>query len=126
MFKSELRLTSASLIMLQKFPEDARRALFNAMVKASKFLEVEVKKSFGQSGYPNIRTGNLKRSIYNRAFERASEVVGAVGATALYAGFLEDGTRRMRARPFLRPAITRNSAQLSRIITDSIAEELNK
>lgn len=52
-----------------------------------------------------VKTGNLRRSIHHLTVSKSSTAVSVqVGPTAFYAKFLEFGTRRMRARPFLRPA----------------------
>lgn len=112
--------------MLEKFPARTRKALVDAMVQASFFLEAETKKSFGKFGYPRVRTGNLRRSIYNKAYERASDVIGMIGTNVVYGKFLEEGTRRMKPYPFLRPTITRNETKLEKFINDRIAQELNK
>jgi len=49
-----------------------------------------------------VRTGYLKSTIGIQA-ETIDSV--DVGATAPYAGFVEDGTSKMVARPYLRPAV---------------------
>lgn len=50
---------------------------------------------------PNVKlTGNLKNSISRSS--STDKVV--VGATAKYAGYVEEGTRKMRAQPYLKPA----------------------
>ena len=126
MFEVGIRTTKETKEMLSKFPEDTRKALVNAMFKASKFLEAETKKSFGKFGYPRVRTGHLRRSIYSKAYERASNVIGLIGTEVIYGKFLEEGTRRMKARPFLRPTVKRNEDKLAVMINNSIARELNK
>lgn len=49
-----------------------------------------------------VRTGTLRRSIHS-VFE-AGGLRGIVGPSVLYGKFVEFGTRRMGARPFMRPA----------------------
>lgn len=48
-----------------------------------------------------VRTGYLKSKIY----ARIKEWVAEIGADATYALFVELGTKRMRAQPYLYPAI---------------------
>ena len=50
---------------------------------------------------PHRRTGRLMRSIRSRIGDRGNNVVVEVVATAPYASYLQEGTRRMLARPFL-------------------------
>ena len=49
-----------------------------------------------------VRTGNLRDSIFTKEIAQMSFIIGA---DAPYAGFVEYGTSRMMARPFLRPAM---------------------
>lgn len=112
--------------MFIEMPEKFRKALFKAMNVVGPFLERTVKKSFGKSGYPGVRSGHLRRSIYNKAYERASNVIGVVGTEVIYGRFLEEGTRKMKARPFLKPAVELNQERIDRKITELVAREMNK
>ena len=51
---------------------------------------------------PAILSGTLSRSLYYKV--RGSHQL-EIGADAKYAGFLESGTSKMAARPFLQPVI---------------------
>jgi HK97 gp10 family phage protein len=59
----------------------------------------------GNAGGPRVRTGRLRSSISHQLTMEDGEVTGYVGTNVEYAPFVELGTRRMRARPFLRPAL---------------------
>jgi len=63
-----------------------------------------------------VRTGHLRSSIYSKI----SEWVAEIGAEATYALFVELGTRRMQARPYLYPAIKQHLPELEAIIRDAI------
>jgi HK97 gp10 family phage protein len=63
-----------------------------------------------------VRTGHLRSSIY----AKISEWVAEVGAEAAYALFVEFGTYRMRAQPYLYPAIQRYLPRLEQIILDAL------
>ena len=65
-----------------------------------------------------VRTGHLRSSIY----AKISEYVVEVGAEATYALFVEFGTRRMRAQPYLYPAIQQYLPRLEQIILDALDE----
>jgi HK97 gp10 family phage protein len=56
-----------------------------------------------------VRTGNLRNSIQPGAVEISdTEVSADVEARMEYASFVEYGTRRMRAQPYLTPALLSN------------------
>lgn len=63
-----------------------------------------------------VRTGHLRSSIY----AKISEWVAEIGAEATYAMFIELGTRYMRARPFIYPAIREYLPRLEAIIGEAI------
>lgn len=63
-----------------------------------------------------VRTGHLRSSIY----AEVREWVARIGAEAAYAMFVEFGTRYMRARPYLYPAIQQHLPRLEQIIRDAI------
>ena len=74
----------------------------------------EVKASAGQQ--VPVKTGQLRDSIY----AKMGEWVAEVGTEASYAVFVEFGTRYMRARPFLYPAVQEALPRLEAIILEAI------
>ena len=63
-----------------------------------------------------VRTGHLRSSIYAKIHDWVAEI----GAEATYALFVELGTRYMRARPYLYPAIQQHLPRLEQIILDAL------
>ena len=63
-----------------------------------------------------VRTGHLRSTIYAKIREWVAEI----GAEATYALFVELGTRYMRARPYLYPAIQEHLPRLEQIICEAI------
>ncbi len=63
-----------------------------------------------------VRTGYLRSTIY----AKIQGWVAQIGAEATYAMFVEFGTRYMRARPYLHPAIQQYLPQLETIISEAI------
>ena len=53
-----------------------------------------------------VDTGNLRNSITHQQYDEDTEVIGT---NVEYAPYVELGTTRMRARPYLRPAATNHS-----------------
>lgn len=58
----------------------------------------------GQGGGPNVRTGRLRGSITWRLGHDAGPYAD-IGSAVEYAPYVELGTSRMPAYPFLRPAL---------------------
>jgi len=70
---------------------------------------------------PFVQTGHLRRSI---TFDAPDKLTRRVGSTLKpveqgghsYAYHLEVGTSKMKARPYLRPAVLRNKKQIMEIV----------
>lgn len=56
-------------------------------------------------GGPAVRTGRLRGSITWRLGRDALGMYADIGSSVFYAPFVELGTSRMAARPYLRPAL---------------------
>lgn len=69
----------------------------------------------GLPGPPLKRTGTLQRSVQFDVAKEPDRVYGRVGfakgSPASYAEYLEFGTRKMPAYPFLRPALDRGNSR---------------
>jgi HK97 gp10 family phage protein len=63
-----------------------------------------------------VRSGYLRSTIH----ARIAEWIAEIGAEATYALFVEFGTRSMRARPYLFPAVQEHLPRLERIICEAI------
>lgn len=59
--------------------------------------------------------GALRASISKEVVRKAYSVQGKVKTGIHYAKYLEFGTSKMAARPFMRPALERNSENLKKI-----------
>ena len=66
------------------------------------------------------QTGKLATSIAYEVKARGSEITGYVGtgSKVFYGRFVEMGTRKLAARPFLRPAVFENADQILRLIRE--------
>ena len=109
-----------------------------AVRRAAEFLKADIKIAFPGSGVsggrrgvskrerekhrskpgeiPHVQSGHLKDSI---EYEMLPDGMTArIGPTTIakYGLYLERGTPRMAARPFLRPALRRNRMRLRRIL----------
>lgn len=81
---------------LPQMPAQVRAAVATEVKRAT--LDVEAK----AKALTPVRTGTLRRSIHS-VFEHGG-LTGLVGPSVLYGKFVEFGTRRMGARPYMRPA----------------------
>ena len=66
-----------------------------------------------------VDTGNLRNSITHQPVD---DHTMAVGTNVYYAPYVELGTSRMRAQPYLRPAIENHSTEYERIIQSELKE----
>ncbi|WP_051263156.1 HK97-gp10 family putative phage morphogenesis protein [Tuberibacillus calidus] len=69
-----------------------------------------------------VDTGQLRASIATRQNGHGENVAFQVGSQVEYAKFVEYGTRKMRAQPFLRPSLQKNKA----FIKDQIVKALKE
>jgi HK97 gp10 family phage protein len=76
-----------------------------ALIRAAVIPEVQ-KATYGVEAKSKalvpVKTSTLRRSIHS-VFENGG-LTGLVGPSVLYGKFVEFGTRRMGARPYMRPA----------------------
>lgn len=61
-------------------------------------------------------TGALAKSVRKDVSNKSL----TVGETSAYAGYLENGTQYMGARPHLKPAVERNAEAVARLIGDNV------
>jgi HK97 gp10 family phage protein len=71
-----------------------------------------------------VDTGLLKMSINHRTVDVQGGSEGQVGTQTEYAPFQEFGTVKMKAQPFLTPALNANKATVKSLIESSIKKEL--
>lgn len=75
-----------------------------------------------------VLTGNNRRSIkgetsgfgYGEVVDQ-SKIEGAVYSTSGYGGFLETGTRKMAARPYIKPGADRNVPKFPQRMKEHLA-----
>lgn len=94
----EMMKQAGALAML---PTAVRAQARAAMSKAGADIEATAK------NLAPVDTGNLRNSISRTETVTDAGMRIEIGPTAKYAGFVENGTSRARAQPYLRPAIER-------------------
>ena len=74
-------------------------------------------------GIVPVRTGNLMASIFADVDEDNLSIT--LGATADYASFIEYGTVKMRAQPFLQPAADVGTEEMNARIEEAIIQRMD-
>lgn len=77
-----------------------RAVLVAGQVLAKSLADIQA----GAAARAPVDTGNLRNSISRQVGGSGGTLRGEVGPTAKYGGYVENGTSRMRAQPYLRPA----------------------
>jgi len=127
-----------SIVKITWYGEDIKKLIGEATEEAL-FEGGLVLQQEAQSRAPVGRTGELKGSAYTatrgksnyvkrsavyRKQAKPPEGVAAVGFAAFYAKFVELGTSRLRARPFLRPALDEAGNRIAQAIAGAMGKEL--
>lgn len=92
--------------------------LSKAIEAAAIFVEGSAKKK------SPVDLGLLRASISHRTILKANIVNGEIGTNVEYAPFQEFGTSKMKAQPFLTPALNENKATIQKIINNTLKEAL--
>lgn len=100
---------------LQKLNQSVGLTLPQAVEKAGEIMVEAAKEKAPRD------TGKLVDSITHAPQERTpTRAVQKVFTTVFYAKFLEYGTRKMRKRPFMRPAFDEKQGDMSRAIESAV------
>lgn len=105
----DVKITDNSGEFSKALPEQIEQALTAIGLTAE---------SYAKADCP-VDTGRLRNSITNAV--RADEESVYIGSNVEYAAFVELGTSRMKARPYLKPAATEHTAEYK-----SLAEQALK
>lgn len=104
----EINFTNNSDLVEEEFEAACERALTRIGLQGE---------SFAKRKCP-VDTGNLRNSITNKI--EMGEKSAYIGTNVEYAPYVELGTRKMAAQPFLTPAATEHSGVYKRIIEDEM------
>ena len=121
MITFETKLSGNLAAALDRFEAKVKQqTLLSGVAKAAEVMRDEVLLNATRGGptRPDRQSGDLEKSIY-RAYvperstgERKVYVVGARNSDAFYWRFLEFGSSKMAAQPFLRPSLSKLPAAL--------------
>lgn len=109
----------------------ARRPMISKATMKAQGRTVRVSDPNATLGVPvaAVNGGRLQASVKQKVFRTFGQMsfegqVSAGGSMAPYASYLEFGTSRMPARPFMRPAIALNKEAIKRVFGASISSNL--
>ena len=113
-------------ITITNLPE-IKRAFAQAPALMTKELNKAIQRTILEIGRDSRRvtpvdTGRLRASTY----EQFSNLKGEVGTKTEYDVFVHEGTRFMRARPYLRSAVEKNTANTDENFTKAVQNVLDK
>lgn len=89
-------------------------ALKDVMIKSTLVVEGKAKKEVP------VLTGRLRSSINNEVKKEGDGYIGKVGTNVEYAPFVEFGTSRSKAKPYLFPAFKDSRVSIIRFLENAI------
>ena len=101
-----IRITDNSELVGEEFQQACERALTRIGFQAETYAKRECP----------VDTGNLRNSITNAVDDKSAYV----GTNVEYAPYVELGTSRAKAQPFIKPAATEHSDVYKRIVQDEL------
>ena len=118
----EVKVESNSAAVKEALSEQIEAALIAVGLAAETNAKNEITKAVyntpeSKSGY--VRTGRLRNSIANAHDEDSVYI----GTNVEYAAFVEIGTTKMKARPYLRPAATQHTEQYKELVEMALKSE---
>lgn len=129
---------------LKQLPLDARAGIGTALAGSVVVLDAYAKQKIqggGRSGrvyrrksgshqasapgeFPKTDTGQLVSSLFFRV--AADKLSAFFGTKLAYGRYLEFGTSRMRARPWLRPTLQANADAITKRVRDAVNDAMRK
>ena len=101
-----IRITDNSDLVGEEFQQAVERALTRIGLQAETYAKRECP----------VDTSNLRNSITNAVDDKSAYV----GTNVEYAPYVELGTSRAKAQPFIKPAATEHSDVYKRIVQDEL------
>lgn len=110
--------------VLQALQRAARRGLESCGARAETYAKRELSKVKPHKvgpDRPNVITGRLRNSISHALGSNVGNNMQVyIGTNCSYSGYVELGTRKMPAYPYLKPAATEHTDEYRSILKDSL------
>src|SRR5690625_715326 len=115
MMKVEFEGMDEFMQQLERLGNDVDKHTDEALINAGKLLQKEVKKRVP------VDTGKLRDNIMlSEVKDKTIDVYVDQQGPAYYGVFLEEGTSKMRARPFMYPAFHNSQFRIRREIVETL------
>ncbi len=103
---------NATVRAFGRYESTVRKQITNALTVSSILVSRDAKR------VAPLKFGNLKRSI--RFVVDRRKLVAAVGSNLDYSIYQELGTKKMRANPYLQPALEKNQRQIIKLLKKAL------
>lgn len=107
----------------RRAPQRMYREVALAISKSTILIGREATREVTYGPNRAIKTGRLRASI--QTGRRITPTRGEIGPTVNYAIYVHEGTRYMRARPFLRAAVEKSDSMIQQFFTQAVTNVLN-
>jgi len=102
----------------------SRRARINSRKRAGLKARSHIYEPSKPGEPPRKRTGTLQKSIAHEVKREGDQVIARIGSKVPYAPHLEFGTRKMAARPYLRPSLSEYSRTFHNVVVTEMRRRL--
>lgn len=118
----EISLTDNSDLVKNALESQIEQALLSVGITAENNAKREITRAVydqpeSKSGY--VRTGRLRNSLTHEVAMNEKAVY--IGSAVEYAPYVEGGTMKMKARPYLRPAIVNNVDEYKNLVKQALS-----
>ena len=117
----EISLTDNSDLIKEALEDQVEQALIAVGITAENNAKCEITRAvYDTPESPSyVRTGRLRNSLTHAVAMNEKAVY--IGSAVEYAAYVELGTSRMRARPYLRPAVANYTDEYKNLIKQALS-----
>lgn len=115
--------------VIPKFPKNLLNIILPYFKKGMFKAERTSKKDFLSGPRPEtlgVVTNRLRSSIKGQAKKTAKKVTGILGTNVHYGRYHEYGTKKMQARPFLKPALEMHIEEMKENFKNAVLRSWDK
>lgn len=107
---------------LNRFTNKLKKAIPEAAEETVKTACLSIEKD-AKSIVP-VDTGALRDSINTKIEKNGDDITGIVSTNQYYAGYVEHGTSKMAAKPYMKPAFDKNKDDIENFYIETLKRKL--